>query len=78
MNSSNLDSLIISSLEEEQVEIANPWHSRPIDVHKWSEHPEIVKVVDDIWQAHFSELDSKGRSGPKPKTSFQHQLRIVI
>ena len=22
-------------------EIEDPWHSRPIDVHRWSDHPEV-------------------------------------
>ncbi len=28
--------------------IDNPWHSRPIDVHRWSDHPEVGKVVDKL------------------------------
>ncbi len=23
-------------------DIENPWHSRPIDVHRWSDHPEVA------------------------------------
>ncbi len=30
-------------------EIENPWHSRPIDVHRWSDHPEVAILVDRIW-----------------------------
>ncbi len=30
-------------------EIENPWHSRPIDVHRWSDHPEVAELVDRIW-----------------------------
>ena len=27
----------------------DPYHSKPLDVHKWSDHPEINKLVDDLW-----------------------------
>jgi len=30
-------------------EIEDPWHSRPIDVHRWSDHPEVVQFVDRVW-----------------------------
>lgn len=29
--------------------IDDPWHSRPIDVHRWSDHPEVKGLVDHIW-----------------------------
>ena len=28
--------------------IADPWNSRPIDVHRWSDHPEIVGLVEQV------------------------------
>ncbi len=31
-------------------QIKNPWHSRPIDVHRWSNHPEVRELVDRIWE----------------------------
>ena len=27
----------------------DPDHSKPLDVHKWSDHPEINKLVDELW-----------------------------
>ena len=56
-------------------DIENPWHSRPIDVHRWSDHPEVAQLVDRIWDEH---LPSDRTSGPKPKTAFRHQLRVLI
>ncbi len=56
-------------------EIENPWHSRPIDVHRWSDHPEVAILVDRIWDDY---LPSDKTSGPKPKTAFRHQLRVLI
>ena len=63
---------------EEPRQIEDPWHSRPLDVHRWSDHPEAVSIVTTVWNDHFSHLDNNGRSGPKPKQSFKHQLRVLI
>ncbi|WP_299355955.1 hypothetical protein [uncultured Shimia sp.] len=57
-------------------DIENPWHSRSIDVHRWSDHPEVAALCDRVWDGYLSELT--GRSGPKPKTAFRHQLRVLI
>ena len=67
-----------SEQEQEEKPIKDPWHSRPIDVHRWSDHPELIKVVDTIWQANFGDMEAKGRPGPKPKRTFRQQLRILI
>lgn len=57
----------------------NPWHSRPNDVHRWSDHLEVVAILDKLWMDHFSHYGSEGtRTGPIPKTSFKNQLRVVI
>lgn len=57
--------------------IFDPWHSRPIDVHRWSDHPEVAEIVERIWQAHFKDMDGV-KPGPKPKTPFRDQLKILI
>jgi hypothetical protein len=55
--------------------IENPHHSRPIDVHRWSDHPEVRDFVNRLWDAHFEE---EARTGPKPKQAYRNQLRVVI
>lgn len=57
--------------------ILEPLHSRPIDVHRWSQHPEVGAWVDEIWNTHFGDMQKK-RPGPKPKTPFKTQLKILI
>ena len=57
--------------------IDDPWHSRPIDVHRWSDHPEVVQFVDRVWDQYLSEEVVKG-PGPKPKMAFRKQLRVLI
>nr|WP_309503389.1 hypothetical protein [uncultured Roseovarius sp.] len=62
--------------------IDDPQHSRPIDVHRWSDHPEVKALVEGIWEQYLP-LEIAGepgekRTGPKPKTSFKKQLRVLI
>ena len=33
----------------------NPQHSRPIDVHRWSDHPEVNGLVTEVWDSFFAE-----------------------
>lgn len=46
----------------------NPWHSRPIDVHRWSDHPEVKELVDRIWDGFLGEKIAERTRGPKPTT----------
>ncbi|MBN8630158.1 MAG: hypothetical protein J0L76_04800 [Rhodobacterales bacterium] len=66
------------SPEREESPIEDPWHSRVLDVHRWSDHPEIIRVVTQVWDTHFQHLQEEGRSGPKPKQDFRHQLRVLV
>jgi len=52
-----------------------PLALRPIDVHRWSDHPEVAALCDRIWDEY---LPSDKTSGPKPKTAFRHQLRVLV
>lgn len=59
--------------------IENPWHSRPIDVHRWSEHKEVGPLVARLWHDHFSDFEgSPSRSGPKPKSTYKSQFRALL
>jgi len=57
--------------------IEDPWHSRPIDVHRWSDHPEVKEFVGRIWDEYLP-AEVVGKSGPKPKMAFRKQLRVLI
>lgn len=63
-------------------EISNPRYSRPIDVHRWSDHPEVKALVEEIWQDYLpwqiTGKQGEKRPGPRPKTSFKNQLRVLI
>jgi hypothetical protein len=59
--------------------IEDPWYSRPIDVHRWSDHPEVKGLVDSIWNTHFSDMDrAVSAPGPRPKATFKSQLKVMI
>jgi hypothetical protein len=63
-------------------EIRNPRYSRPIDVHRWSDHPEVKALVEEIWQDYLpwqiTGKQGEKRPGPQPKTSFKNQLQVLI
>lgn len=46
-------------------EIEDPWHSRPLDVHRWSDHPEVGKVVDRVWDDYLPDEITK-KANPQP------------
>jgi|GEM_PF-1611795 len=50
-------------------EIENPRHSRPIDVHRWSDHPEVKALVEHIWDDWLPE-EITGKLGVKKTGGF--------
>lgn len=55
-----------------------PHHSRPIDVHRVSDHPEVRTLVNHLWEKHFKQYAQKSSRGPKPKTRHKDQLRVLL
>ncbi|AXI47954.1 hypothetical protein C1J03_19265 [Sulfitobacter sp. SK012] len=55
-------------------EIENPWYSRTIDVHTWSDHPEVAQFVDRVWEeGHLPDDVVKGKTGPsQPRAQVLH------
>lgn len=59
--------------------IQDPWYSRALDVHRWSDHPDAAKVMQTVWEEYFAGWDRPSSApGPKPKTSYKSQLRALI
>lgn len=54
-------------------------HSRPLDVHIWSEHPEINVLVTELW-SHFWETEPQDmqKRGPKPKAPKKKHLKVLL
>ena len=55
----------------------DPNHSKPLDVHKWSDHPEINKLVDDLW-LQVVEPALGGKSNNKGKSDPKRQLKVLL
>ena len=54
-------------------------HSRPIDVHVWSEHTELGALVDELWLRYFLvNAQQTSRRGPKPKASKKSHLKTLL
>jgi hypothetical protein len=53
------------------------WNSEPLDVHTWSEHPEIKALCDQFYdEAGLSVLEPKGNR--KAKRTVKESLRVLI
>ena len=55
-------------------------HSRPLDVHLWSEHAEVNNLVDFIFNT-FTEVERhsiKGKSNNKGKASGITLLKLIL
>ena len=54
-------------------------HSRPLDVHIWSEHPEINVLVNEVWSRFWDEYaEGKPKRGPKPKAPKKKHLKVLL
>lgn len=58
----------------------NPAYSRPLDVHRYSNHSEVGSIVSLIWKEMYSDPENsiKRRGGAKPKSNSIEQLRVLI
>jgi hypothetical protein len=56
------------------------WHSKPLDVHVWSDHPEINKVVDAVYDGLTDDgrLQISGKSNNAGKASGKAILKVVL
>src|SRR6056300_1939146 len=55
----------------------DPDHSKPLDVHTWSDHPEINKLVDELW-FQVVEPALGGKSNNKGKSDPKRQLKVLL
>jgi hypothetical protein len=52
-------------------------NSRPLDVHVWSDYPELNHLIDALWRNLFNNQDVQKR-GPKPKTPKKDHLKVLL
>ena len=58
-----------NSISNDQID---PDHSKPLDVHTWSDHPEVNRLVDNVWNTlpeaiHQSLTGRSNNKGTPPK-----------
>lgn len=55
-------------------------HSRPLDVHRHSEYPEVNEWVDVFWDQHVACYfqDKPGKRGPKPKSKPKPMFKVLF
>ena len=58
----------------------DPDHSRPLDVHRWSDHPEIKVLTDGIWMeiTEIERLVVVPTGNRKPLAPLIDQLRVLL
>ena len=56
----------------------NRYHSRPLDVHRWSDHPEAITLRDTIWNQNFKGKFLIGGKGNKAKSEPKKQFKILL
>ena len=52
-------------------------NSRPFDVHRWSDHPEVNSFVNSLWLSGFGSL-LESKRGPKSLASLKNQFKVVL
>ena len=54
-------------------------YSKPLDVHKWSDYPEVNSFVNQIWDEYLSaEFPEQVGRGKRPKGPRKQQFKIVL
>jgi hypothetical protein len=54
------------------------WHSEPLDVHTWSDHPEIKTLCDSLYEAAgMSSLEPKGNCQSQSKKGPSRGVKLV-
>ena len=54
-------------------------YSRSLDVHKWSDYPEVNSFVDQIWEDFLATAfpEQTGR-GKRPKGPKKQQFKVLL
>ncbi len=60
--------------------ITNPHYSKLLDVHRFSEHPNVTHLTKQVWATCYGEPESSSlkKGGVRPKASSLTQLRAIL
>jgi hypothetical protein len=54
-------------------------YSRPLDVHRWSDHPEVNQFINKIWNEYLERhFKTSGGVGKRPKSSLKKQFKVLL
>lgn len=54
-------------------------HSRQLDVHRWSDYPEVKTWVNQFWDEHLAAcFVKKSNKGRKPKKNNQRNVQSLV
>jgi len=53
-------------------------HSRLFDVHRWSDHPEVNRLVDRLYEAHIRCLEPTERKPTQDKNPYRKALKTLL
>jgi hypothetical protein len=54
-------------------------HSRPLDVHKWSDFKDVNAFIDVIWDEFFSSsYPVNAKAGNRSKSKPKKQLKVLL
>lgn len=54
-------------------------YSRPLDVHRWSDHNEVNQFVNKIWNDYLElHFKASGGVGKRPKSSLKKQFKVLL
>ena len=57
----------------------NRYHSRPLDVHRWSDHPEATNLREAVWKDYFKDaFPPIGGKGNKAKSEPKKQFKVLL
>jgi len=56
----------------------DPSHSKPLDVHRWTDHPEAKQLRDTVWNQYFKEAFPEGGKGNRAKSDPKKQFKVLI
>ena len=70
----------MSSNEQETGDDFDVWHSRQLDVHRWSDYPEVNQLVDKVYDQFSDEQKAtiSGRSNNAGRASGKTHLKVVL
>lgn len=70
----------MSSNKQETGDDFDVWHSRQLDVHRWSDYPEVNQLVDKVYDRFSDEQKAtiSGRSNNAGRASGKTHLKVVL